>query len=116
MKNIHYRDEIPVAIDNDVARGITGRVVIGKADGAEKFCMRVFTVAPGGHTPRHHHDWEHEIFVHAGEGQVHREGEWSHVEVGHVVFVPGGEEHQFRNTGDRDLVFVCLVPSGAPEM
>ncbi|HDR06819.1 MAG TPA: cupin domain-containing protein, partial [Candidatus Coatesbacteria bacterium] len=29
---------------------------------------------------------------------------------GSVVFVPGGEEHGFRNTGRGPLRFLCLVP------
>ncbi|HSJ53691.1 MAG TPA: cupin domain-containing protein [Anaerolineae bacterium] len=29
---------------------------------------------------------------------------------GTSVFVPGGEMHQFRNTGDEVLRFLCLVP------
>ena len=32
--------------------------------------MRIFEVEPEGYTPRHAHDWEHEILVHSGSGQV----------------------------------------------
>ena len=27
-----------------------------------------------------------------------------------TVFVPGGDMHQFKNTGDGVLRFICLVP------
>jgi quercetin dioxygenase-like cupin family protein len=105
-----------VHFDSDVARGVTGRVVIGRIDGANNFCMRRFDLAPGGHTPRHAHAWEHEIFFHAGEAEVLSAGEWIRVAAGDAVFVPGDEEHQIRNAGDSGLTFICLVPAGAPEI
>ena len=116
MKVIHYSEEKTTRIDNDVAKGVTGRVVIGKADGAPNFCMRVFELDPGGNTPRHAHEWEHEIFFHAGEGDVWKDGAWQPVAAGSVAFIPGNQEHQIRNTGAQKLTFVCLVPAGAPEM
>ncbi len=102
--------------NNDVAKGVAGRVLIGKADGAGNFCMRMFEIAPGGHTPKHSHQWEHEMFYHAGQGEVYGNGQWNPVKAGSVVFVPGGEEHQIRNTGSTPLTLVCLVPSFAPEL
>ena len=116
MKVIQY-PEAPVHVfDSRPAKGVTGRVVIGKEDGAGNFCMRIFELAPGGHTHCHTHAWEHEIFVHAGKGQVLRNGAWEDIEKANVVFIPGNEEHQFRNTGDDTLVFVCLIPAGPPEI
>jgi quercetin dioxygenase-like cupin family protein len=116
MKIIHYSEAESKSFDNAPAKGITGRVVIGKADGAERFCMRIFQVAPGGHTPFHKHEWEHEVFVHSGEGVVYSNGSWVPVKEGNVVFVPGNEDHQFKNPGDVPLTFVCLIPSGVPEL
>lgn len=117
MKIMHYSQGESKHFDNgDMVKGVTGRVAIGKAHGAENFCMRVFEVAPGGYTPKHSHDWEHEIFIHSGNGEVLCEGEWKPVEPGYAVFIPGNEEHQIRNPGEETLVFVCLIPSGAPEL
>lgn len=116
MKIIHYSEQDAKIFDQHPARSVKGRVVIGKADGADHFCMRVFEIAPGGHTPQHTHDWEHEIFVHEGNGEVFREGSWVPIAKGNVVFVPGGEVHQMRNTGTSPLVFVCLIPGNAPEI
>lgn len=116
MKIMNYAKADQTRIDNDVAKGVTGRVVIGKADGAPNFCMRVFELDKSGFTPRHAHDWEHEVFFHSGHGEVWRNGEWQPVSPGSVAFIPGNEEHQIRNTGDEKLAFVCLIPSGAPEM
>jgi len=116
MKIMHYSEPEPVLMESDVVKGVSGRVVIGKSDGAENFCMRVFEMAEGGFSPRHSHEWEHEIFVHSGEGEVYNNGEWSKISKGFTLFIPGNEEHQMRNTGNEPFVFACLIPSGAPEI
>jgi quercetin dioxygenase-like cupin family protein len=116
MKIVHYREEAQQHFDGEQVRGVTGRVVIGQADGASHFCMRVFELATDGYTPRHAHPWEHEIFIHAGHGQILRSGEWVPLDAGCVVIIPGGEEHQIRNDGHAPLVFACLIPAGAPEL
>lgn len=116
MKILQYTDVTPTPFESNTAKGVAGRVVIGKNDGANNFCMRVFEIAPGGNTPKHAHDWEHEIFVHAGEGEVLSNGRLIPVKPGNVLFIPGNEEHQIRNPGKELFVFVCLVPSKAPEL
>ena len=116
MKLIKYKSIAPTNFDKDPAKGVAGRVVVGKADGAQNFCMRVFEITPGGHTPKHAHPWEHEIFVHAGAGDVYGNGKWNPIEKGNVIFMPSAEEHQIKNSGKENLVFVCLVPSTAPEL
>jgi quercetin dioxygenase-like cupin family protein len=78
--------------------------------------MRVFEIAPGGHTPLHTHEWEHEMFVHGGEGEVFGNGGRQPLSAGKVVFIPGNEEHQMHNTGKEPLIVVCLVPGSAPEL
>ena len=116
MKKLHYTDPEPTRFNNEAAQGLAGRVLIGRAFGADNFCMRVFEIEPGGNTPRHSHDWEHEIFVHSGSGEVLGNGVWNGVSAGDALFVPSNEEHQIRNTGDSLLTFLCLIPSKAPEL
>ena len=116
MKIKKYTDVEPTRIDNDVAKGISARVLIGKNDGAENFCMRIFEIAEGGFTPKHTHDWEHEIFVYKGRGEVYKNGKFMPIESGVSIFIPGNEEHQMKNTGSEPLVFVCLIPKGVPEL
>ena len=116
MKIMHYSDAAPQVFKGNTVQGVTGRVAIGKADGADNFCMRVFELLPEGHTPQHQHEWEHEIFFHAGDGEVYQDGQWKAVSTGSVAFIPGNELHQIRNRGSKKLIFVCLIPSGAPEL
>jgi len=90
--------------------GVTMRVAIGPEQGAPFFNMRVFEVQPGHTTPHHSHWWEHEVFVLSGRGVVKTDQGELPIGHGSAVFVPGGEMHQFQNTGDDVLRFLCLVP------
>ena len=116
MKTIKYTDIKPTHFDNEMAQGVAGRVVVGKKDGANNFCMRIFEISPGGNTPMHAHAWEHEMFIHAGAGEIYGNGKWNSVQPGNVIFMPPNEEHQIRNTGKELLILACLVPSIAPEL
>ena len=90
--------------------GVTMRVVIGPAEGAPVFNMRVFEVQPGHNTPHHSHWWEHEVFVLAGEGTVKVEGTEKAIGQGTVVFITPDEAHCFTNTGSDTLRFICVIP------
>lgn len=100
---------------NDVtmpgAVGARMRMLVGPQDGARIFHMRHFEVAPGGHTPHHQHDYEHEIIVLKGRGTARSaEGERT-FGPGDVIWVPPNEPHQFTNTGADPLEFICLIPA-----
>ncbi len=108
MKIEHYT-ETPAEAAEGVP-GVTVRWVIGEKDKAPNFAMRVFDVEPGCSSPYHQHEWEHEVFVLAGEGVVRREDGESAIGEGSVVFVPGMEMHQFANRGSSPLRFICVIP------
>lgn len=86
------------------------RLLITRDVGAPNFAMRLFEMQPGGHSPLHNHDWEHEVFILEGEGTVvGKEGE-KKFKSGDAIFVPPNERHQFKNTGKKLVRFLCLVP------
>ncbi len=116
MKIVHYTEAEPHVVESGEMKGVIGRVVIGQADGAGNFCMRVFELPKGAVSHHHTHAWEHEVFVYSGRGEVLKDGKWVPVQAGAAIYIPGDEEHQLRNAGDEPFVFVCLVPSSAPEM
>jgi quercetin dioxygenase-like cupin family protein len=89
MRIKKYPDVEATYFDKPDIKGVAARVVIGKNDGAHNFCMRIFDISPGGNTPKHVHDWEHEMFVHAGEGEIYGNGQWHPVKSGNVLFIPG---------------------------
>ncbi len=94
----------------DGAQDVSMRLMVGRADGAPNFSMRHFTVEPGGHTPRHSHDYEHEVYIVAGAARVEQDGEFADLGPGDVVFVRPNTTHQFMNTGREPFKFLCLVP------
>jgi quercetin dioxygenase-like cupin family protein len=110
------RDYKEVRQDDVAAEGAEGvkiRWLITEDDGAPGFALREFELAPGGHTPYHAHDWEHEVFVLEGEGVVAgAEGE-RELRPGTAALVPPGEDHNFKNVGAGPFRFLCLVPHGA---
>jgi len=95
------------------ASDVKMRMLIGPDDKAPNFHMRHFEVAPGGHTPHHTHNYEHEILVLRGVGLAKSEQGDRQFSAGDVIFVAPNEKHQFINQGEGPLEFVCLVP--APE-
>jgi len=94
----------------DGVQGVTMRLMVGRSDGAPNFAMRHFTVEPGGHTPRHSHNYEHEVFIVEGAGQIENNGEKRGIRAGDVIYVQPNVLHQFVNTGNTPLKFLCLVP------
>ena len=111
MKKFHYQDVPAQGVDMPGAQGVKIRWLVDKDVGAENFYMRHFEIAPGGCTPLHGHDWEHEVFVLAGTGAVHQGGEDHPLGPGDVIFMSANEEHQFKCTGPEPLTMLCLVPA-----
>ncbi len=108
---IKVADDVPAeAVEMDGAEGVSIRLLIHEAEGAPTFHMRQFDVAPGGHTPRHAHAWEHEVYVLAGTGEAVTPEGAKPIAAGQCIYVAPGDDHQFRNTGDGKLKFLCLVP------
>ena len=103
--------ETPVEpVEMEGAKDVTIQWLLKKGHGVPNFEMRRFTVKKDGHTPYHQHDFEHEIYVMSGRGVLKHEGEEQPIHPEDVIYVPSMDWHQFRNTGDADFVFMCLVP------
>ncbi|WP_432797198.1 cupin domain-containing protein [Poriferisphaera sp. WC338] len=108
-ENVNQQD-----MDIPGAKGVKMQLMIGRDDGAPTFSMRLFEVQPHGHTPLHSHNYEHEVMIVSGEGQVVGGTNGSTIrpiKQGDVVFMPPNETHQFRNTSNDTLKFMCLVPT-----
>jgi quercetin dioxygenase-like cupin family protein len=97
------------AVTVEGAKDARIRWLVHGPDGAKNFFLRQFEIAPGGHTPRHQHDWEHEVYILAGGGSaVSAEGERP-IAPGTALFVEPGEVHQFR-AGPEGLKMLCIIP------
>jgi quercetin dioxygenase-like cupin family protein len=103
----HQQDDV----DLEDAERVRMRMLIGPEQGARVFYMRHFEVQPGGHTPHHQHDYEHEVLVIKGRG-IAKGGQGDYpIGPGNVVWIPPNEKHQFQNTGSEPLEFICLIPA-----
>jgi quercetin dioxygenase-like cupin family protein len=98
-------------VDLEGAVGTKMRMLIGPEEQAPTFHMRQFEVAPGGHTPHHSHDFEHEVLILGGKGTVKAETGDRPCQAGDVVYVPPNEKHQFVSSGTEPLSFICLIPA-----
>ena len=99
-------------VEMDGVKDVYRQLMLGSADGVPNFSIRVFTVAPGGHTPHHQHEVEHLNFIISGQGALmDAAGQANPLSPGDFAFVAPMDVHQFRNTSDReDFVFICAVP------
>ncbi len=110
MKHVNYKDVKPDFPREEGLKNVSIRWLISRKDGAKNFAMRYFEVGPGGHSPWHQHEWEHEMFILEGEGvAVKQDGEIK-FKAGDAFFVEPGEWHNFKNEGKKPLKFLCLIP------
>ncbi len=109
MKVMHYRDILSKEVEEG-AKGVKIRWLVSKEDGAPNYQMRLFEVEAGGYTPYHSHDWEHEVFVLEGKGVIKTKDENIEISDGYFAFIKPNEYHQFINTGDKVLKFICVIP------
>lgn len=110
MRIVRAADIEPHDMNMEGAEAVTMRVLVGAEEGAPTFVMRLFEVAPGGHTPMHKHAWEHEIFVLDGEGEVVTPEARVPLKPRTAAFVAPDEMHQFVNSGNQAFRFLCLIP------
>ncbi len=108
---VRRADEMTGApVQMEGVHGVVMRLMVGRADGAPNFAIRHFTVEPGGHSPRHSHDYEHEVCIVQGNAHVEQDGEFRDVRPGDVLLIPANATHQFVNSGPEPLTFLCMVP------
>lgn len=108
MKKVNYKDvrgECP-----EDCRKLSFKPLIADKSGAPNFYMRLFEIAPGGNTPKHYHEWEHEVFVVRGEGELVLEGREEKLVEGDAIYVESMELHQFVNSSKSELILICVIP------
>jgi quercetin dioxygenase-like cupin family protein len=111
----HYKEVDNVSMDHPDLKDTAMRRLIGPEHGWDGYAMRLFTVEPGGYTPKHIHDWAHINLVLSGMGTVLTGDKETDIKKGSYAYVPGGTLHQFRNTSGEPLEFMCIVPEEEKE-
>lgn len=106
----NFTDIHPNAVDMEGAKDVSMRVLLSQAGGAPNFIMRLFEVAPGGHSPFHSHNYEHEVYILGGKGAVRSAQGKTELRVGDALLILPNEKHQFINSGDMPFSFLCMIP------
>ncbi|MEW6725626.1 cupin domain-containing protein [Desulforudis sp. 1088] len=106
----NVRDIKAVRLEAPGMANAVKQTLVGPGHGWQGWVMRLFTLNEGGYSPRHTHPWPHINYIVSGRGTLFMAGREHALEPGSVAYVPGGVEHQFRNSGEQDLSFICIVP------
>ncbi len=110
MPLLRKEDQRTKEIRMDGALNVMKTTALTGKEGWEGWSMRIFTLATGGYTPRHSHAWPHINYIISGRGTLFIDGEEKTVAPGDTAYVKGGELHQFKNAGEEDFSFICIVP------
>ena len=112
MKEIvnHYMNVKEESLPEDFAVKTTIRWLIKGEEKIPIFAMRYYTIEIDGYVKPHKHPWEHEIFILNGRGKLRIGNNWYEVSKGYYIYIPPNIEHEFKNTGNEKLEFLCMIP------
>lgn len=99
----------------EVAKNTFIQVLIPPADD-NSFVMRKFTIKKGGMIPFHKNLIEHQQYVLSGKAELKIGDETVYVQRDSVVFIPAEVPHSYKNIGDTDFEFLCLIPKTEDKM
>ena len=92
--------------------------LIDDRHGSDRFALRLYTVHKGGHTPLDQHQYEHHVYILKGEGLLRQSKDsdmpLKTLKPGDSIFIPSNAVHQFSNTRDEPLMFLCV--KGNPQL
>lgn len=92
-------------------QGITRRELSGKRGESQRFHVRYFEIAPGGHSTLEQHEHEHVVIPIRGQGEAQFGCYIYGVGFGDIVYIAPNDPHQFRNPPDAQepFGFLCMV-------
>ena len=92
--------------------------LIDDRHGSDRFSLRLYTIQKGGHTPLDEHLHEHQVYVLSGRGLLRQSknanSPLKELKPNDSIFIPSNAVHQFSNTHDEPLVFLCV--KGNPKL
>jgi mannose-6-phosphate isomerase-like protein (cupin superfamily) len=74
-----------------------------------RYSLAVAKVKPRKTTRLHKLKSSEVYYILSGEGEMAVDREREKVRTGFAVYIPPGSEQQITNTGDSELVFICIV-------
>ncbi len=111
MKAMFFPESERVFKDHPTFEGVRIAVLVSSSS-SDRVGVSVLEIAPGVAVPTHVHELQVDsIYVLAGQGEALLNNSWQIVSAGDYLFVPPGEEHGVRNSGDSPLqLFVHHSP------
>jgi quercetin dioxygenase-like cupin family protein len=110
-KNWGKIEDIETLDASALGPGVIKRNVFWAGHGWDDYAVRHFILPEGGAIPVHSHEWDHLLVSIEGHGEVEVDGERYDLASGNWARVPGGTSHIFRNVGEGDFTFLCIVPT-----
>lgn len=104
------RDFDPIVKEKEDRKGMKYYPMLTPKDGTPNFSMRLIELKPGGYTPKHRHDFEHEAYVIVGNGFLVIDEVKTKVEKDDFILVNLLELHQFE-AGEFGMNLICVVPN-----
>lgn len=89
--------------------GVVKNVLVGPREKAPNFIIRYFQLEPGGSSRLEHHPHDHGVVILNGEARVQINENFENLGPLDVVYVAGNDLHQFVNTGEKTLGFICVI-------
>ena len=89
--------------------GITKFLLVGKADQAQNFEIRLFEFVPGAKSDHVRHDKEYGFYILEGQAKFQVNGEEFRLSARDVAYISKDELLQISNTGDQSLRFICVT-------
>jgi len=121
--SVLVEDPLPASASHAViARGERGAATAGRefsllahpANGCESVTQFVGYI-PVGRAPDHFHKYDEVVYVLAGEGAFHVDGETAPLRAGSCVHLPAGLIHCLENSGPGEMrVLGVFRPAGSP--
>ena len=89
--------------------GVIKNVLVGPREEAPNFIIRYFQIEPGGSSRLERHPHDHGVIILNGEARVQINEQFEQLRPFDVVYISGDDLHQFVNTGDITLGFICVI-------
>jgi quercetin dioxygenase-like cupin family protein len=95
--------------------GVVTRMLVSAENGAAQLCVFEQWIAPGAGAPTHSHPVEEVLTVLAGEAEFWIGHRRTAARPGHLLIVPAGQSHGFRNSGNETLHIHAMLASAVFE-
>lgn len=101
-----------ITYEDGSAKNVTGKIIIGRDEGAKYFVFRYFCVEPGGNsTLNDYHAHDHGVLILHGRARVTVENQVFELSPMDILYIKPWEHHSLSPIGDEPMGFLCVIPN-----